>query len=56
VGELEKYKLYLLEVEEVRQEGGDIKYQTILYFPITTKGQEVSYIIESFQQLKGCGI
>jgi exonuclease III len=32
VGELEKYKLDLMGVQEVRWEGGDIKQQTIYIF------------------------
>jgi hypothetical protein len=59
VGELEKYKLDLVEVKEVRWEGEG--YQTADNFTfsvdkvmlITTKGQDFSYIIGSFQQLKG---
>jgi hypothetical protein len=58
VGELEKYKLDLVGVQEVRWKGRDIKQQTIIPFSmekgmlITNYGQDFSYIIESFQQLK----
>jgi hypothetical protein len=58
VGELEKYKLDLVEVQEVRWEGE--RYQTaIIHFSmekgmlITTYIEGFLYIIESFQQLKG---
>jgi hypothetical protein len=32
VGKLEKYKLHLVKVQEVRWEGGDIKQSTIIHF------------------------
>jgi exonuclease III len=59
VGELQKYKLDLVGVQEVRWEGEG--YQTADSYTfsvekgmlITKKGQDFSYIIESFQQLKG---
>jgi exonuclease III len=58
VGELEKYKLDLVRVQEVRWEGEG--YQTadnytFLYGKgmLINYGQYFSYIIESFQQLKG---
>jgi hypothetical protein len=59
VGKLEKCKLDLVGVQEVRREGEG--YQTAdnyIFFMakgmlITNYGQDFSYIIESFQQLKG---
>jgi hypothetical protein len=53
VGELEKYKLDLEGIQEVRWEGKgrDIKQQTFIHFSME-KEQDFSYIIESFQQLK----
>jgi hypothetical protein len=57
VMELEKYKLDLVGVHEVRWEGRDIKQQTTTHFSmekgmfIDNKGQDFSYIIKSFQQL-----
>jgi hypothetical protein len=50
VRELGKYKLHLVGVQEVRWEGRDIKQQIILHFSMQ-KGQDFSYILESFQQL-----
>jgi hypothetical protein len=59
VGELGKYKLDLVGVKEVRWE--EEGYQTADNYTflmekgilITSKEQDFSYIIESFQQLKG---
>jgi hypothetical protein len=59
VGELEKCKLDLVGVQEVRWEGEGYQKQKIIHFSmengmlITTYGQDFSCIIESFQQLKG---
>jgi hypothetical protein len=60
VGELERYKLDLVGVQEVMWEGkgSDIKQQTTIHFCtekgmlITNYGQDFLYIIESFHQLK----
>jgi exonuclease III len=60
VAELEKYKfkLDLACVQQVRWEGEGYQTDNYTFFNgkgnvITTLGQDFSYIIKSFQQLKG---
>jgi exonuclease III len=54
LGELEKCKLDLVGVQEVRWEGEGYQIADMEKgMLITTSGEEFSYIRESFQQLKG---